>query len=125
LDYRERRAKQLEKAELVEWNGSMIFSEEVSGNRDGWFDSPEDLCDYIADDEEYNMPEFAFLGRKCVNTLDIDRAVEAITEDTFEDAELHVGDSDWAELRAAVDKFNAKYALTYYEHDYSKKVRIR
>lgn len=124
LDYRERRAKQLEEAELVEWDGSMIFSEDVSGYRDGWFDSPEDLLDYLADEDEDSKPEFAFLGRKCVNTLDIDRAVEAITEDTFKDAELHVADSDWSDLRAAVDKFNDKYAVTYYEHEYKRKVRI-
>jgi len=122
--YQERRARQLEEAEVVEWDGSMIFSEEVSGYRDGWFDSPEDLLDYLADEEEDNKPEFAFLGRKCVNELDISRAVERMTEDTYEDAELHIADADWRALLAAVDTFNAKYAVTYYEHDYKRKVRI-
>lgn len=124
IAYQERRAKQLEEAELVEWDGSMIFSEEVSGYRDGWFESPGDLLDYLADEEEENKPEFAFLGRKCVNELDISRAVEQMTEDTYEDAELHIADADWKALLAAVDTFNAKYAVTYYEHDYKRKVRI-
>jgi len=124
IEYAERRRKDLEKAELVEWDGSMIFSEEVSGYRDGWFDSPDDLLDYIADDEGGSKPEFAFLGRKCVRELDISRAVEQMTEDTYEDAELHIADDDWKALLAAVGTFNAKYAVTYYEHDYKRKVRI-
>jgi hypothetical protein len=124
IAYTERRAKDLVAAELVEWDGSMIFSEEVSGCRDGWFDSPDDLLDYLADEEEDNKPEFAFLGRKCVNELNISRAVEQMTEDTYEDAELHIADADWKALLAAVDAFNAKYAVTYYEHDYKQKVRI-
>lgn len=125
-DWSERRAKDLEKAELVEWDGeSMIFSEEVTGYRDGWFYSPEDLRDYLADeDEEYAVPEFAFVGKKQVRELDIDRAVSEMTEDTYEDAELHVADSDWKALMDAVDTFNAKYRVTYYVHDYSKKVRV-
>lgn len=125
VDYKERRAKQLEDAELVEWDGSMIFSEEVSGYRDGWFDSPDDLRDFTADEEDEDcIPEFAFLGRKCVSTLDVDQAVERMTEDTYEDAEIHVNDADWKALLAVVDTFNAKYAVTYYEHDYKRKVRI-
>lgn len=123
-DCAKRRAKQLDEAELVEWDGSMIFTEDVDGSQDGWFSSPDDLADYIADEEESNKPEFAFLGRKCVKELDIARAVEHMTEDTFEDAELHISDDDWKALLATVDAFNAKYAVTYYEHDYKRKVRI-
>jgi hypothetical protein len=131
-ELRERRRKQLEAAELVEWDGSMIFSEDVDGYRDGWFDSPDDLLEYLEVDQDAEaehegvcVPEFAFLGRKCVNKLDIDRAVQLMTEDTYEDAELNVSDDDWAALLAAVDAFNEKYAVVYYEHDYTKKVRVR
>jgi hypothetical protein len=102
----------------------MIFSEEVSGYRDGWFDSPDELLDYLEDEEECNKPEFAFLGRKCVNQLNMDRAIERMTEDTYEDAELHITPEDMGKLSEAVDAFNAKYALTYFEHDYKRKVRI-
>jgi hypothetical protein len=101
----------------------MIFSEEVQGNRDGWFDSPEDLADYARD--ELEAPDFAFLGLKCVRLLDIDRAIEAMQEDTYDDCELHVAEEDMAELQAAVDKFNSKYAITYYEYDYRRKVQIK
>lgn len=123
-EYRERRAKQLEKAELVDWDGSMIFSEEVSGYRDGWFDSPEDLLDYLADEDESNKPEFAFLGRRCVNELDLYRAIERMSEDTYEDAEVCATREDMSRLEEAVNAFNAKYAVTYYEHDYKRKVRV-
>lgn len=102
----------------------MIFSEEVSGPRDGWFESPDDLRDYLFDQEFEDKPQFAFLGRKCVNELDIHRAVERMTEDTYEDAELHIANADWKSLMEAVDAFNAKYSVTYYEHDYNRKVRI-
>ncbi len=126
IAYQEKRAKDLDLAELVQWDGeSMIFSEEVSGYRDGWFSSPEDLTDCLADEEQADIPEFAFVGRKVVKELDIDRAVEQMTEDTYEDAELHVSEADWKSLAAAVDEFNAKYSVTYYVHDYKRKVRIR
>lgn len=72
-----------------------------------------------------DKPEFAFLGRKVVKELDIARAVEQMTEDTYEDAELTIGDDDWKALLAAVDAFNAKYKVTYYEDDYKRKVRVR
>jgi hypothetical protein len=103
----------------------MIFSEQISGYRDGWFNSPEDLLDYLADEEEADIPEFALVGRKVVKKLDIDQAAGQITEDTYEDAELHIADADWQALTAAVDSFNAKYSVTYYVHDYTRKVRIR
>lgn len=124
VDYQQRRARQLEEAELVDWDGSMIFSEEVSGYRDGWFNSPEDLADHCAD-EGNECPEFAFLGLKCVKELNLYSAIERMEEDTYEDAEVGATKADFAELQAAVDKFNQKYAITYYEHQYSKKVRVR
>ena len=125
IDYRNRMAKRLEEAELVEWDGeSMIFSEEVQGYRDGWFYSPEDIMDYFADEGLESKPEYAFLGRKVVKGLDIDRAIEEMTEDTYDGAELHVTDDDWRALLAAVDAFNAKYQVVYFEHDYTKKVRV-
>lgn len=124
-EYHQRRAKQLEEAELVEWDGSMIFSEEVSGYRDGWFDSPDDLLDYLADEDEVDKPEFAFIGRRCVRELDIDRAIERMTEDTYEDAEINASLEDMTKLGEAVAMFNAKYAVTYYEHDYKRKVRLK
>lgn len=121
---RERLAKRLAEAELVEWDGSMIFSEDVTGDRDGWFDSPEDLLEHLADEERGNRPEFAFVGRKRVKKLEIGRAIEQMTEDTCEEAELCIADADGRALQAAVDVFNAKYAVVYYEHDYRRKVRI-
>jgi hypothetical protein len=102
----------------------MIFSEVVEGYRDGWFDSPDDLRDYLAEREDEDRVQFAFLGRRCVRELDLDRAIEQMTEDTYEDAEVNASLEDMTRLRDAVDAFNARCAITYFEHDYSKKVRI-
>jgi hypothetical protein len=127
IEYKERRAKQLEEAELVEWDGSMIFSEAVNGNQDGWFESPDDLLEYLEsndDEDTEHWPEFAFVGRKCVRELDLYRAIERMTEDTYEDAEVCATREDMAKLEEVVTMFNAKYAVTYYEHDYKRKVRI-
>ena len=128
LDYKARRTKQLEEAELVEWDGSMIFSEQVNGYRDGWFDSPDDLFDYLDgnnDEDTEDWPEFAFIGKKCVKELDLYHAVEQMTKDTYEDAEVCATREDMSKLEEAVTMFNAKYAVTYYEHDYKRKVRIK
>ena len=125
-DRQERMDKALEKAELVEWDGSsMIFCDELSGHRDGWFDSPDDLLDYLADEELEDIPEFAFVGEKCVRMLDMVDVVGRLADDTYEDAEIHVSKEDWCEIKALEEKFNSKYAITYYGHSYRKKVRIR
>lgn len=36
-----------------------------------------------------------------------------------------VSKMDMAELQAAVDKFNSKYAVTYYTFEHKRKVRVR
>ena len=125
-DHQERMNKRLEEAELVEWDGSsMILCEEYDGHRDGWFDSPDDLLDYLADEELEDIPEFAFVGKKVVKELDLDFALEQMTEDTYEDAEVCATREDMTRLQEAVAMFNAKYAVTYFEPFYKTKVRIR
>ena len=124
IAYAKRRAKQLEKAKLVEWDGSMIFSEEIRGYRDGWFDSPGSLLEYLADGKAGSNPEFAFVGRKCVRELDLRQAIYRMTEDTYEGAEVCATRGDMRRLEEAVAIFNEKYAVTYYECNYKKKVRI-
>lgn len=124
IAYEKSRAKQLKKAKLVEWDGSMIFSEEIRGYRDGWFDSPDSLLEYLADEEADKKPEFAFVGRKCVRGLDLREAICQMTEDTYEEAEVCATREDMKRLEEAVAIFNEKYAVTYYERDYKRKVRI-
>ncbi len=125
LHYKEQVNKRLEKAALVAWDGSMIYSEDVQGHDNGWYSSPDDLLEYLHGRDDEDVPEFAFVGRKVVRSLDIDQALERLTEDTDEDAELHVSPDDIAALNAAVDQFNKKYSVTYYEHEYKRKVRIK
>lgn len=116
----------LKAAELVEWDGeAMIFSDDVMGYNDGWFASPEDLREYMYDEEIDDGPEFAFIGRKCVSKLDIHRAIDRMLEDTSGDSDLDVTPEDQAALQAAVDAFNEKYAVTYYRKDYKRKVRVK
>ncbi len=128
MERMERMTRILDKAELVEWDGSsMVFSEEVDGYNDGWFSSPDEILEYLADEEMEFVPEFAFVGWKRIKKLDISRAIEEMTEDTYEGADLHISpyDSISIDLIKAVDAFNEKYSITYYEHDYKKKVRVR
>jgi hypothetical protein len=118
--------KKLEEAELIEWDGSsMIFCDEWGCHRDGWFDSPDDLLDYLADEELEDIPEFAFVGERIVKELDLDSAIEQMTEDTYEDAEVCATREDMTRLQEAVAMFNAKYSVTYFEHSYKTKIRIR
>ena len=120
----ERLHKAMAEAELVEWDGeTMLHTDEVEGYHDGWFYSPEELCDYC-EDEALEIPEFAFLGRKRVRKLDLDQVIESMLEDTYEDASLP-DDKAYKKLAAEVEEFNKRNAIIYYEQSYKRKVRIR
>lgn len=117
--------KRLEDAELIKWDGeAMIFSEDVMGYFDGWFASPDDLREYLYDEEIEDRLEFAFVGRKRVATLDLDRAIEQMLESVSAEAELEIDEADKLALQTAVDAFNAKYAIIHYTHEYKRKVRV-
>lgn len=119
----ERQLKAMDEAELVEWDGeTMLYTDEVEGYHDGWFYSPEELRDYC-EDEALEIPEFAFLGRKRVRKLDLDQAVESMLEDTYDNAELRDREA-YKKLAAEVEEFNKRNAITYYAHEYKRKVRI-
>lgn len=120
----ERQLRAMADAELVEWDGqTMLYTDEVEGYHYGWFYSPEELRDYC-EDEALEIPEFAFLGRKRIRKLDLDRAIESMLEDTYEDASLP-DDEAYKKLAAEVDEFNKRNAIVYYEHSHKRKVRIR
>lgn len=128
-EYREYRRAQLDKAEVIEWDGSMmLLSTDLVNSRDGWYTCPdevlEEIADCEADDEHFERPEFVFASYPKVNKLELGHLLEQMCEDTYEDAGDSISNADVAELQRHVDKFNEANAITYYEPDYSKKVRI-
>lgn len=123
LHYSERRNEQMEKAELVEWDGeTWILSEDGLGNQDGWFAGPDELLEYCHD-QGIEPPEFAFVGRKRVKKLDFDQAVESMLEDTYDGADLRDLEA-YKKLAAAIEEFNKANAITYYDPCYKRKIRI-
>lgn len=129
MEYQLRMQKKLDEATEIEWDGKMmLFSEDISGSRDGWFSCPDEIMEEIeeleADNEDFIRPEFVFASQAHVRQLDLSRMVEQMTEDTYEDAGDNISSHDYLELQAAVDKFNAANAITYYTQDYTKKIRI-
>ena len=128
-DYNARRRKQLDAATEIEWDGEMmLYSEDVTGSRDGWHTCPDELMEEIEEceyeDEHFERPEFVFASIKKVNELDLSRMVERMTEDTYEDAGDNISSADFMELQKHVDAFNAKNAVTYFDPDYKRKIRV-
>ena len=121
--------ERLEKATEIEWDGEMmLLSEDIpSGCRDGWFDNPEHVLDSIEearqDDLSFRPPQFVFASTKRVKGLDLDRAIEDMMDDTHEEPPWP-SESSVETLQKHVDEFNASESITYFEPDYSRKVRI-
>lgn len=128
-DSRNRRQALLDKAEEIEWDGEMmLLSTELVNSRDGWYANPDEVLEELAEREthgdRFERPVFVFASRKMVRGLDLGHLLEQMCEDTFEDAGDSISDAAVKELQRHVDKFNEANAITYYEPDYSKKVRI-
>ena len=118
----------LEKAEEISWDRQfMLFSEQLRNSRDGWYYTLDDVHDEIAErrseDAEFEAPDFVFASIKRVKGLDLDRAIESMCEDTYEDAEVTDTEA-LKKLQDAVDEFNTKCAIVYFDPDYSRKVRV-
>lgn len=110
-----------EKAEKLEtWDG-WICSEHVTGYKDGYFESIQELIEYCQDTDT-EIPPWAFVCKEQHHELDIDGAIERMTEDAYEDA---VDDLvDVAELEEFIREWNAKQNLITYYPDWKKVVLI-
>jgi hypothetical protein len=119
-----RLAEMLERAEKLEsWDGWVYY--ENAGYQDGYFQSVDDLIEWLADnvDFESDWPEYVFVCKGRFDGIRLDRVLEDIEQDMYEDVrnDLH----GIPELEAAINAFNtANVGVLTYEPDYSKAVRV-
>jgi hypothetical protein len=124
----ERLAKRLAAAEDVTatYEGPVYLEDGPTGDMgDHYFSSAEVAAEYLEDDEEERDGEvWAFACRADIRGIDIDRALEQVCDDGYEDMgdRIEIPKS----LRDAVDAFNKEneVAFTVYETDYRRKVLI-
>ncbi len=115
--------RQYEKAEKVtekEWNGWVFF--DGTGYMDGYFRDIGELVE-CCEDEGILVPEWVFACKKIQHKLDIDTALEYMTEDAYEDAfgDLRCVD----DLRDYAHRWNKKQNVVSYYPDYSKVVLLQ
>jgi hypothetical protein len=104
------------KRELVEYDGGPVLDNKR------YFMDMDELLDHYCDDEE-SMPEFVHPCKvESFAGINIHHAMEAATEDLFEDAYDHLILVD--ELVAFVDQWNKKQTLATWEPQYNKKVKV-
>jgi len=121
-----RRAKELENATEVEYDGGMVNCPEISSN-DGWFESLDALYDHIHDSDSESRPEWCHPATPELRMINfksaIERELEQIHEDGYEDMDVQMD----KELEAAIDACNARHEreLTVWHMDTSKKIRIQ
>lgn len=122
-----------EATEVTDYDG-WLYCEEAWGSMDGYFMQMEDLTDALeecegeSESQPFVWPQFAFCCKGKVEPLDLERVLDLVTDEGFEDGyeEIRERLQGVAELRAAVDAFNElnQEALTRWEIDYTRKVRI-
>jgi hypothetical protein len=121
--------KKLETAEDVTdgYEGPVCLESYSGGDMgDGYFSSAEVALEYLSDDDDFQADGevWAFACVADIRGIDIERALEQVCEDGYEDmgSDLRVS----KELREAVDKFNKENerSLTCWDVDYRRKVRL-
>jgi hypothetical protein len=119
-----READRLERAEEVPYESGFVYSE-WHGHREGYFDSMEDLCEWLSSEREPDdWPEYVFACKATRHRLDLNRALEDACQDGYE--EMGDGLVLPPELEAAVEKFNDdnEAALTSWGQDTKRKHRV-
>ena len=113
--------RQFERAEkLDKWEG-WIHSEHVSGDNDVYFRDTGELIEYCHDTGT-EIPPWAFVCKEQWHEIDIDSALERMTEDAYEDAADDL--VDVAELEEFIREWNAKQNIITYYPDWKKVVLI-
>ena len=119
---REKEAQRFEKAEKVsEWEG-WVYSDGL-GYKNGYFESVEDLEDYLEDQPSYSRPEYVWTcEQQSFVSADAETIYEQIENDerAYEDFERgSLNGTD--ELEAALKAFTeANTGIVSYTPDYSK-----
>ena len=90
-----------------------------SGHNDGFFRDLEELHEWY-EDEEHELPEYAWACDVRHPALDADSLEEQALEDTVDGCELNALD----ELRAFVEKWNGEQTSEIWEPDYSRAVML-
>ena len=125
---RERAARQLKRLEAAEdvsatYEGPVYYEGTGGDMGEGYHSSVEQLAESLYDDG-FDDPDWAFACESRQLKLDLDHAIENLCSDSYEGMEdqLTIPQS----LRDAVAEFNEinKVALTVYECDYKRKVRV-
>ena len=116
-------AQRLAHAETVSEYEGYLYSDEVSGYRDGYFRDMEDLFSFC-DDSDVDPPAFVFA---CTPTppqlIDIDDFIDRAESDGPEEAWEHLNGTD--EIEAALKAFREANAdVKFWEPDYSRKVKV-
>lgn len=119
LIWRER----LDRATLVDHDG-WVWSRDVDGIRDGYFQSVDELIEYTFDNES-DVPEYAFACNAKILQVDICDILERLDDNGWEEMTEHA--SGVQELSDSIDKFNELNRETFmvYEADYSRKVAVK
>jgi hypothetical protein len=108
----------LEKAvEIKDYSGPVYYKE-----ADKYFESYEEALDWFNDYPE-ECPEWFFpcIEEPCPK-LDLDSAIENLTENLFEDAYDQLKGVE--EIKIAVDEFNKKQTLMSWKVDMKRKIRF-
>lgn len=119
--------KRLDEASEVEWDGvSMLHSFELQNSYDGWYASLDDVLEEIeeriAEDKDFEPPEFVFAGCPRQLGINLGGEVERMLEDMPEGTEF--SEVELGKLQKAVDEFNARNSIVVFDVDYDHKVRI-
>lgn len=116
--------ERLDKAELLTDYDGWIWTHQVTGTQDGYFESVEAMLDYIEDEPDCDRPEFVFACVESHLKLDISNSLDSLNDEGYEEMLEHTSGMD--ELWAAVDAWNElnKNHLRTYIIDYSKKVAV-
>lgn len=123
----ERLERLIEKAEDVTatYDGPLfIEGAMVSGDWGDEFFSDKSAVIESYEYEDEELPEWAFACKSRIEKLDLDRAIENLCRDGYEDMEIRL--TMPPSLEAAIVEFNTtnEAALTVYETDYKRKVRL-
>lgn len=120
--------EKLAKAELVTDYDGYIYTGEVTGLQDGYFESVQALIDEVEDGDEDGprLPAFAF----CCNSeppkkIDADDVIKDTFSDSCEDAADNVAYLYRQELQVALDKFYESVRwIVSFTPDYRRKVAV-
>lgn len=127
MEQAERHQKLIDKATDVsgEYDGPVCFEGYGGDWGDGYFSSVETVYEYVSGEIESDIEDWAFACKSRVEELDIERMLECLCEDGYEDMQSNLVIPE--SLVAAVAEFNEqnRRALTIWECDYSRKVRVK